>query len=322
MGLLRKTIRKALFTIIDNPPLEFDDKTKAHEAKLKSGMEQLKLLEKPAPNAHSQWEANLHELMENVISKPLNDFLRWDVITHTMFATNSSYVVKEFFQLKKSKDWKSKWKPLLRESPIGHPIPFAMAPYTSGNKVHQAYTLSKIEESLGIEFPVLNKIVEFGGGYGLLCKMIMDLGFKGKYTIYDLPQFSLLQKFYLEANGLNIAENRSPKTPSISCISSFKQLSAILESLEEDENTLFIANWSISEAPISLREKIFDKLQNCQYIFVAYQSGFRDIDNTLFFNELAKEKTEFHWKFHPIPHLGENIYLTGQKKQYQAHGKQ
>jgi len=311
MGLLRKIIKKALFTVIDHPPSEFDDEIKAYEAKLKSEMAQLKLSGKPASNAHSQWEKNLLELSGNVISKPLNDFLRWDVITHTMFATNSSYVIKEFLQLKKSTVWQSKWKPLLRESPIGHPIPFAMAPYTSGNKIHQAYTLSKMESYLGLGFASFDKIVEFGGGYGLLCKMIMDLGFKGEYTIYDLPQFSLLQKFYLEANGLDMTENHSPKTPSISCISNFEQLTAILESLEKDENTLFIANWSISEAPTDLREEIFSRLAACKYIFIAYQNSFRDIDNDHFFRALTEKLTDFEWMRHPIPHLGKNMYLTG-----------
>ena len=45
-------------------------------------------------------------------------------------------------------------------------------------------------------------IVEFGGGYGSMCRLVRKLGFKGRYVIFDLRPILALQKYYLGLHGV------------------------------------------------------------------------------------------------------------------------
>ena len=39
-----------------------------------------------------------------------------------------------------------------------------------------------------------------------MCRLFHQLGFSGRYVIYDLPQFSALQAFYLGSVGLPLVD--------------------------------------------------------------------------------------------------------------------
>jgi hypothetical protein len=45
-------------------------------------------------------------------------------------------------------------------------------------------------------------IVEFGGGFGSMCRLIGALGFRGRYVIFDLPPVLALQRYYLGLHGI------------------------------------------------------------------------------------------------------------------------
>src|SRR5207244_11597755 len=45
-------------------------------------------------------------------------------------------------------------------------------------------------------------VLEFGGGYGSMCRLFHNLGFRGRYLIFDLPAFSALQRFFLRSIGM------------------------------------------------------------------------------------------------------------------------
>ena len=54
-------------------------------------------------------------------------------------------------------------------------------------------------------------------------------------------------------------------------------------------NSLFIANWSISETPIKFRKKFEKILRNSKYILIGFQENFENIDNLKYFNILKKK---------------------------------
>jgi hypothetical protein len=72
----------------------------------------------------------------------------------------------------------------------------------SGPSIHQGFHIMNWENYTGKSIENAEKIVEFGGGYGRLCSMIHDLGFEGEYYIYDQPEFSYLQEYYLSNQGV------------------------------------------------------------------------------------------------------------------------
>src|SRR5262249_29537133 len=147
--------------------------------------------------------------------------LRWDVIQDTMFVGAASYVAKELTFLKKHPDWASRWRRAIQESPIGHPLRYPFFPASSGNLIHHAFHLAQFEEKTQIQVNNIGFVLEFGGGYGSMCRLLHNLGFHGKYVILDLPFFSLLQSFYLKSLGLPVHSIEDFKTANegIVCVS-------------------------------------------------------------------------------------------------------
>ena len=57
---------------------------------------------------------------------------------------------------------------------------------------------------------------------------------------------------------------------------------------KNDLNSLFIANWSLSETPIKFRKKFKIIIKKSKYILIAFQENFEDIDNLKYFYSLKK----------------------------------
>jgi hypothetical protein len=47
-------------------------------------------------------------------------------------------------------------------------------------------------------------IVEFGGGYGSMCRLIYQAGYMGSYIIYDFAHLNLIQDYYLKSTCLKL----------------------------------------------------------------------------------------------------------------------
>ncbi len=55
-------------------------------------------------------------------------------------------------------------------------------------------------------------------------------------------------------------------------------------------NYLFIANWSLSEIPLSYRKKFERIIINSSYILICFQEKFENINNLKYFKNLKKYK--------------------------------
>lgn len=138
------------------------------------------------------------------------------------------------------------------------------------------YNICLISEKFG-NINNFDHIVDIGGGYGNLCKMTFDLGFKGKYTIYDFPEVNQVQKKFL--NNTCAMKNIE-----------YKQLQ---DDWEIKDNSLLIATYSISEMPIEDREIVSSNLDKFKSVFVIYQKAFDNMQNKEYFNSLVKNHPEF-----------------------------
>jgi hypothetical protein len=76
-------------------------------------------------------------------------------------------------------------------------MPAAVLPGSSGTLIHHAYHLHRFETVTGRFLLELQEIIEFGGGYGSMARLLARLGYRGRYHIHDLPEFAALQRFYL-----------------------------------------------------------------------------------------------------------------------------
>jgi len=267
-------------------------------------------------SSEAMWRSNMNRLRELVVNHDVRKFLRWDVVTKTMFINAASYVSKELAYLKIRPDWHIRWRKAIKESPAGLPKPYPFYPLSSGNLIHHGYHLANFEEKTESQVQNLQYIFEFGGGYGSMCRLFYNLGFHGKYVLFDLPAFSALQKYYLRTLGLPVQTDATfiEMKDGIRCISDIdylREISGKLQKQTEVDNSLFIATWSLSESPTSIRDSILPMTADFTSFLLAYQDNFGEVNNLDFFNGWEKSNTDINWHHWPIEHLPGNHYLMG-----------
>jgi hypothetical protein len=76
-------------------------------------------------------------------------------------------------------------------------------------------------------------------------------------------------------------------------------------SFNQADKKLFIANWSLSESPIKLRKIIINKIINFDYMLISYQEKFENINNHLYFSNIAENfnHKKFIVKLFKIPFM-------------------
>jgi hypothetical protein len=259
------------------------------------------------------WLSHMNVLQENILNRDPRRFLRWNVILRTMFAGNESYISTELKYLKNCLDWNMRWTSAIEESSVGHPVLYPFYPKSSGNLIHHAYHVAQFEEKTGIKVHNMNYVFEFGGGYGSMCRLLFNLGFKGKYIIFDLPPFSALQRYFLKNIGLPVLSSNTfnKQETGILCLSDVRELKDLLAEHKEKSNSIFITTWSISESPISIRELILPQIIDFSSFLIAYQDRFGGINNLDYFKNWQDTYKVVTWYSSKIEHLPGNNYLFG-----------
>jgi len=250
----------------------------------------------PLPNLNDSWTKHRNSLRMDILKSDPRTFLSWPYIQYTMFHQSK---LEELDELKKESYWEE-WKNHLTENTIGTPRKYPLFTESSGNLIHHAYSLSQIENYSNIDFSKLKTVVEFGGGYGSMARLVYNLGFRGTYIIFDLPEFLALQEYFL---GLINIKN-------IVYTDTLEKLSEALKPTNGSID-LFIATWSLSEAPLALREDIFKNLSSIKHFLISYQDSFEEINNVTYFKKFTQDRKGVKWKSYPITHLLGNNYLLG-----------
>lgn len=257
---------------------------------------------------NNQWLENILKLQKQILTKNPKNFLQWDVIRKTMFIGNALFTIQEFFYLKMN-NW-NKWKKAILEKNFIQTEPYILYPQSSGNLIHQAYHIAKFESISGKKVKDFDFIFEFGGGYGSMCQLINNLGFKGKYVIFDFAILSALQTFFLKINGLNVSLNSLNTKAKILCLNDLEKLKRLFP---KKGKKLFIATWSLSESPLQIRKKVYPLINTMDSYLISYQTYFGKIDNHKYFSEYQKNLHQLQWRNWEIPQLKNNHYLFGFK---------
>jgi hypothetical protein len=288
-------------------PVALDADEKMRIARLRAEVEQLPSLDGPPPEslAAAEWLDYRRRLRQLLASDDPRRFIEWDIIGQCMHVGNAPYIPQELNPLKDSPRWQSHWKPALREDAAGCPTRCRWRPTSSGNLIHHAYHVLQAESVLGRPLEKFSRIVEFGGGYGSFCRLAWRLGFRGRYVIFDFPEFSALQRYFLRNVGVPLAEPANPN--GANCISDMNDL--MTESRDCD---LFIALWSISETPLDFRRQVLASVA-APNLLIAFQRQFGEVDNTVFFNEWAAAQSHLQWTDLPIAHMAGSRYLIGKQ---------
>jgi hypothetical protein len=263
----------------------------------------------PESAADREWARNRQALRATIAKRDPRAFLTWDVIRKTMFVAGASYVEDELAALRSDPEWQRRWAPLLTEDRAGRPEPFWSFRRSSGNLIHHVYHVQQFERATGRKIGDFDTVVEFGGGYGSLCRTLHRAGFRGRYSIVDLPEFSAIQRFYLSSAGIH----PPPGSGGLTFSSSLDGIGDMARG--DPHRTLFIATWSISETSIHVRERVLPQLRDCDGYLISYQDVFGEVDNHSYFMAWAEADPGVCWRNWPIPHLPGSRYLTGMRRQ-------
>lgn len=267
-----------------------------------------------APSVLQKWATFREEVRRNFEAYDPRSFLRWPLIQHTMCVTNSGAIVRELFALRASAKW-----PLFRqavvESPTGNPIRFLYHPESSGNLLHHCYHAMRFEEATGADIPKLDLVVEFGGGYGSMCRLFHRLGFMGRYFIYDLPEFSALQRYFLKNLGLPVRDGSDDCTENgIYLFTDLTLLQTALKKRPAAGASAFVATWSLSESPAELRDRFLPLVEAFNYFLIAFQDRFFEMDNNEYFAGFERATaSRITWRKKRLRHLPGNNYLFGKR---------
>ena len=166
-----------------------------NQKQLQSAYNELPPISERYTEQHPQWARNRVSMRDHVANSNMDDFLRWSTIQATVFTVKADYLDNEYDIL--MRDNTNRWMKAIKETHIGSPYKLGRNPQTSGNLVNQAYHIMQFEKAMGLSVEDAGLIVEFGGGYGAMLVISRRLGFMGDYHIYDLPEYSLIQEYYL-----------------------------------------------------------------------------------------------------------------------------
>jgi hypothetical protein len=233
------------------------------------------------------WEYWRHELWQHVVTgeDPFT-FPSWPCVYHTMLVNHwKEYVAVEFEYLAQNL---SRWESAILATGPEKPKDYFRDTLYSRNLIHQAYHIARWEDATGKRIEECDTILEFGGGYGAMALVVHRLGFNGKYTIIDSPEFSLLQQFYLanaSVNGVSFNE------------------------ADSSESDLMIACYSLSEVDLEQRDEFLERQQAASYLFL-YSAKFVNYDNAAYFQRTMPPRGANRWTHAPIEHLPPASWYT------------
>jgi len=239
------------------------------------------------------WMGHIKNIQNEFKVNPPHEFLKFPTVNLTMFLGGGDMINKEYDYLLNN----PKWLNGLNENSFGCPDKFTKDETTSGSNIHHTFHLATYENTTKKNILDFDYILDFGGGYGCMGKILKNLNYKGKYIIYDIKFMSLIQKYYLEGIGLKENEN-------FYLVNDLKDLPVF------NENSLFIATWSLNEVPVKLRGEIKSIIKHFKGILIAYNYSFDKIDNISYFKEWEKELIEKSVVYNfQIKSLGHSNYL-------------
>jgi hypothetical protein len=250
------------------------------------------------------------KLRANIMKGDPRIFLSWEEIKKSMFYEPP---IEELLLLKKSKNW-PKFEKALQENENGRPYPYYAYKKTSGNLINHAYAVSQLIDHTAYQVESEKLVVELGGGYGSMCRLFFNMGFKGQYFVFDFPEFLALQKYFLTSIGIRAEFYDKENQGNDSQVILFSDLEDLKKNMEAKNGFLFIATWSLSESPLHFRREFLDSINNPGYFLIGFQDRFGEVSNADYFNELTLKYAKHSWIKSQVPGLSANHYLIGERK--------
>ena len=250
-----------------------------------------------------------NKVVNNILveNKTIN-FLRNTHIQNIFFIHNRFFIRNELSELKMDKKRWALWKTLLVENNVGDPIKYFLYPKSSGNRIRQVYHIKKFLEYSNINLFNIKCVLEIGGGYGCMAQVFKTINKNCTYLIFDTMEVNFLQYYYLQMNKIPTVINKI-KLGSVCLVNKISLLEEFNKFYSDYNSSLLIANWSISEMPIKLRNNILNKTSNFQYSMISFQEKFENVNNlNYFFNYKKRKESKLLIQIEKLQHYKKNIF--------------
>lgn len=205
------------------------------------------------------WAERNEALGEDLSPRPASDFLRHPAILYQMFVADKYVEHEAPYVLRRLRE-----PALAIEDPVGDP-PVTLMPgtdiTTSANTVHHLHHLLRFEDATGQRLSDFDTVVEWGGGYGNLAKLLLRLhGGSPTYLLIDTPVFAAIQWLYLASvmgPGLVVLRTEddfsvTPGVVNVVPIGLARHLSVGAD--------LFISTWALNESTAAAQDFVVDRL--------------------------------------------------------------
>ena len=239
---------------------------------------------------HPMWVDARRQITHLVQKGVPYNFLRHPTIqtmfVRTGFGEPQQY---ELGYLKRAERWISCLR--YKEAQVGDPIIDCSELRMSANSLGMLYYFSRITEELGKES--LNSVIEFGGGYGSLSRVFLNLLPKTPtYVIVDLPEMLALQYVFLHTSTSEtqvIPHTASPLRLKEGCVNLVPVYLIREVGLLPD---LFVSTFALSEATRHVQQIVIDKG------FFSARSAYIVGQNTTaqIWRDLSLEPSEMVWQ--------------------------
>jgi len=145
---------------------------------------------------HESWLQNITELESYFAGQMSEDFIANKVINGTMVFTNREAHKLELKNVSDAFD-KKLIKEIISKGLNSAFLSGKSRRSTLINSVHHLHHLMRFEQLTGKKVSSIESVIEFGGGYGNMARIVQNAGACKTYSIVDLLLFSCIQYVFL-----------------------------------------------------------------------------------------------------------------------------
>jgi len=221
------------------------------------------------------WAGVLKGLEKAFLPSHSSSFLKNPLIMYTMHPTGSDRRLTEKMAVLDEAFSREELAYLCQEDDIGKPLLQDLGwTLTSQNTINCLYCIARFTTKTGVDCRRVNNIIEWGGGYGMLAKIMHRLKEDTTYTIIDLPLLSCLQWIYLSSifgeDSVNLV--RTPRDPILDRRINLVSL-PFLDTLNTMSPDLFVSTFALSESSQYAQEFVVSRNWfNAKHLLLAYLS--------------------------------------------------
>ena len=195
-----------------------------------------------------------------------DNFLRQANISRTLHPSSNLQTYQGYYNELKDEKF------LYKDSTVGNPILSQWGISLVGFQT--CYYLKTLLENNLLDD--IENIYDIGGGYGNMCRVLRNYGWKGSYNLIDFEVVHKIQRYFLEKNN----------------IYKFNQLK--LDDLNPSGKSLLIGTHSINEMSMADRSKI--NYSDFDNFLIVHNSKWDDIDNNEYFKSLKLPHKTKHYR--------------------------